>query len=80
MTYPKEVIGPGFYNLYIGFDMPFEDDDGNRISLFVKDLTSTAVTFTINHPLAGQATINAIRPLKRNLIYGIATGSSLSLE
>ena len=46
--------------------MPFEDEEGNRISLFVKDLTSTSVTFTINHPLAGQqikfiATVNAIR-------------------
>ena len=66
VTYPKEAIGPGFYKLYIGFDMPFEDDDGNRVSLFVKDLTSTSVTFTINHPLAGQqigfiATINEIR-------------------
>ena len=66
LTYPKEAIGPGFHKLYIGFDMPFETADGGRVSLFVKDLTSTAVTFTINHPLAGQdikfiATVNAIR-------------------
>ena len=66
VTYPKEAIGPRFYQLYIGFEMPFEDEEGNRITLFVKDLTSTSVTFTINHPLAGQqikffATVNAIR-------------------
>ena len=66
VTYPREALGPGFYNLYIGFDMPFEDDDGTRISLFVQDLTRISATFTINHPLAGQeigfrATISGIR-------------------
>lgn len=66
LTYPKEAIGPGFYRLYIGFEMPFDNDSGERVSLFVKDLTSTEVTFTINHPLAGQeirfiATVRSVR-------------------
>ena len=86
VTYPREAIGPGFYNLYIGLDMPFEDDDGNRISLFVKDLTNTAATFTVNHPLAGQeirfiATINALREARAEELaagYPIVHGETCS--
>ena len=84
LTYPKEAIGPGFYRLYIGFEMPFDDESGKRVSLFVKDLTSTEVTFTINHPLAGQsigfvATINAIREATQEELaqgYPMVHGSS----
>ncbi len=69
LTYPKEAIGSEFYRLYIGCDMPFDTDSGERVSLFVKDLTSTEATFTINHPLAGQkirfiATVRSVRPAR----------------
>lgn len=66
VTYPKEAFGQAFHRLYIGLGIPFETEDGSHVTLYVKDLTSTAATLTINHPLAGQsikfiATVNAIR-------------------
>lgn len=66
LTYPKEAIGSEFYRFYIGCETSLNDASGEKVSLFVKDLTSIDVTFTINHPLAGQeirfvATINGIR-------------------
>mgnify|MGYP001178410615 CR=1 FL=1 len=66
VTYPKDMFGAAFHQLYIGLGVPFNTEDGSSVVLYVKDLTSTSATLTVNHPLAGQeigfiATVNAIR-------------------
>lgn len=84
LVYPKEAIGPDFYRLYIGCEMPFDKPSGERVSLFVKDLTSTEATFTINHPLAGQeirfiTTVRSVRVATQEELeqgYPMVHGSS----
>ena len=66
VVYPNEAFGKAFHRLYIGLGIPFETEEGSNVTLYVKDLTSTSATLTVNHPLAGQsvkfiATVNAIR-------------------
>ena len=57
ITYPKEAFGKIFPQLYIGLGVPFETAEGTSVVLYIKDLTSTSATLTINHPLAGQKII-----------------------
>ena len=86
VTYPKEVFGQAFHRLYIGLGVPFNTDAGSPIVLYVKDLTSTSATLTVNHPLAGQeigfiATVNAIRDARTEEIAAgkpMAEGPSCS--
>ena len=66
VTYPKDMFGAAFHQLYVGLGVPFNTADGSPVVLYVKDLNSTSATLTVNHPLAGQeigfiATVNAIR-------------------
>jgi FKBP-type peptidyl-prolyl cis-trans isomerase SlyD len=54
VVFQKSDLGSTFEKLSVGMAIPFSDENGKDIVLYVSALTGSDATFTINHPLAGQ--------------------------
>lgn len=52
-TVPRSAFPPGA-ELHVGMGLHGEDEEGNTMPLFVKELRGDEVVVTANHPLAGQ--------------------------
>ncbi|MDX2051777.1 MAG: peptidylprolyl isomerase [Polyangiaceae bacterium] len=50
-TMPKDAFPPG---VEVGMQLAMEDDEGDTVSLWVKEVTKDNVVIDFNHPLAGQ--------------------------